>query len=150
MALRLYRPPAIHPVDIAGAVFRALALDAAGIFEIGGQHFLDMSGNAANLRVIGEKPQRFRQEFRIEDHVAVQQADMIEARILETELWPDPAARLRRRGNLHDRDGIAGCDGGGTIAGTAIGNDDLAKTTRQGRQCAFDGRGNALFPRSRS
>ena len=109
-------PAAIHAVDRPRPLFRRIAGNAAGEFEIGDRFLLDMAGDAGKGGIFLEESQRGGQKIRIEDHVAVDQAQERMARMLVAELGADAATRQGRRIDPDDGDGKGRGDGEGAVA----------------------------------
>ena len=66
------------------------------------------------------------QEVRVEQHVAVHQADERLEAVLKAELWTDPAARTDLRVELNHPDRVFRRDLERAIARATIGHDDFA------------------------
>ncbi len=138
-------PAAVHAIDRTRPVLRRIAADAAREFEVRDVHFLHMSGNARHGRIVGQEADGVLEEGSVEQHVAVDETDVIVAGMLEAELRTDAAARSRGRGDLGDDDGILRGDLDRAVAGAAVGDDDLAAHVLKRCERALDGCGNPLL-----
>lgn len=95
--------------------------------------------------MVGQEADGVFEEGSVEQHVAVDETDVIMTGMLEAELRADAAARSRGRGDLCDDDGILRGDLDRAVAGAAVGDDDLAARVLKRRKRALDGCGNPLL-----
>ena len=119
-------PAAIEPIDGAHGIFDPAPRHATGEFEARQVHLDHMPGDASDARIGIEKGDALGQEVRIEQHVAIEQADIVARAVLIAQLGADAAAGGLVGGELNDGHRIARGNGKRGVGRAAIGNDHLA------------------------
>ncbi len=114
-------------------------------FEIAGCALNDDASDAGSGRMFFEKADGGREELLVQEHVAIDQAEIPPPAVLKSELGPCPARAVLDVSETDDLDRISAGDLDRAVGGRTIGENDLSVHPSKRGERALDRRCDVLF-----
>ena len=137
---------AIQPGHFAGKTIQIHGARPLDVFEIPGLAFDNHPADAGEIRMIFQECDGGAEKLLMQQHVAVDQTNIVAGAVLVAELHACAAGSVGDVGETDDLDRIIRGDRNGSVGRGAVGQNDLAAHSFERGDCAFDrGRDMALL-----